>query len=80
MGGILAAKQKLQGDALRIMRSISATKAAELNCRAYQKLCTMLRSNDVVWKVLADYDKDGIIRSALQQTESSASSARKEAS
>ncbi len=40
----------------------------------------MLRSNDVVWKVLADYDKDGIIRSALQQTESSASSARKEAS
>ena len=58
------AKTRVDGTALKVVNSITADADDELNNRRFMRLCGMLRSPDIVWRALAEHDKDEIVRDA----------------
>lgn len=66
-GGLAVAKIKVDGKVLKVVNAITGESEDELNNRRFSRLCSMLRSQELVWRTLREHDKEQIIRDAKQR-------------
>lgn len=69
----MSTKNKVDGNALKVVRAISTDSSDELNNRRFSRLCGMLRSQDIVWRILEQHGKDQVMRETKERLGSSAS-------